>query len=404
MTEPYTVPTAAPTGPLAGVRVLDLTVNILGPICAQILGDMGADVIKVEPPGGDPMRGSGAARHAGMAQLFMNTNRNKRSVVLDLRRPVAYEALMRLVGKADVIVHSMRPRAAEQLKIDYATLAARTPCIIYACAPGYRSDGPNRDRPAFDDVIQGESGIAALVERATGEPRYFPMVMADKFCGHALASAIGMALFHRSRTGEGQQVEVPMLETMLAFNLAEHLWIDAFDGSGGTIGYGRVLSPHRRPFATRDGHVCLLAVNDAQWSRLFSALDCPELATDSRFATIEQRTRHIDTLYALVAERIKLRTTAEWRASLDAADIPNGPMTTLDELPHDPYLAATGFFQHYEHPSEGAMVTTAIPVRYSRSPASLRRPPPQLGEHSAEILAEVGYDASAVERICTRAS
>lgn len=190
-----------------------------------------------------------------------------------------------------------------------------------------------------------------------------------------------------------------MLETMLAFNLTEHLWIDAFDDRGGSIGYSRVLSPHRRPFATRDGHICLLAVNDGQWARLFTALDCPELTTDERYATIAQRTRNIDALYATVAERMKLRSTADWRERLDAADIPNGPVTSLEELPTEPYLTATDFFQRYQHPSEGTMVTTAIPTRFSASPASLRLPPPLLDQHGAEILGELGYDAAAIRDI-----
>ncbi|HEV7393821.1 MAG TPA: CoA transferase, partial [Burkholderiales bacterium] len=207
------------SGPLNGIRVLDLTINVLGPLATQILGDMGADVIKIEAPDGDPMRHSGFSKNPGMASLFMNTNRNKRSVVLDLKRPAPLEALMRLVETADVLVHSVRPQTAERLGVSYAAVSARNPRIVYAYGPGYRSDGPNRDRPAFDDVIQGESGIAAMIGRNGGEPRYMPMVIADKLCGHVLASAIGMALFSRERTGKGQEVIVPMLETMLSFNL-----------------------------------------------------------------------------------------------------------------------------------------------------------------------------------------
>jgi crotonobetainyl-CoA:carnitine CoA-transferase CaiB-like acyl-CoA transferase len=394
--------TLPPGGPLAGLRVLDLTINILGPVAGQILGDMGADVVKIEPPEGDPMRGSGAARHPGMAQLYFNTNRNKRSVVLDLKRPAAREALLRLADTADVFLHSLRPRAAARLGISYEDISARNPKIVYACAPGYRSDGPNRDRPAFDDVIQGESGIAGLIGRSTGEPRYVPMIMADKLCGHVLASSIGMALVYRERTGRGQWVEVPMLETMLAFNLTEHLWADAFDGRGGELGYARVLSEHRRPFATRDGHLCVLAVNDEQWRRLLGALDRPELADDPRFATIAERSRNIDTLYGIVAEEMKRRTSSEWRERLDAADVPNGAVNQLDDLVHDPYLQATGFFQRYEHPTEGPMVTSSIPVRFGQSPASLRLPPPTLGQHTQEVLSQAGYSDADIRTIGAR--
>jgi crotonobetainyl-CoA:carnitine CoA-transferase CaiB-like acyl-CoA transferase len=389
-------------GPLAGVRVIDLTVNILGPLATQILGDMGADVIKIETPEGDPMRNSGESRHAGMAALFMNTNRNKRSVTLDLKRRAAIDVLLRLADTADVFVHSLRPSSAERLGVSYAALSRRSPRLVYACAPGYRPDGPNRDRPAFDDVIQGESGIAAMLARHGGEPRYVPMVLADKLCGHVLASAIGMALYSRERTGAGQEVVVPMFETMLAFNLVEHLWVSFFDGNGDDLGYARMFSPHRRPYATRDGHICLLAVSDDQWRRLFAVLGRPELAADARFATLDARTRHINALYALVAEEIARRTTAEWQAALDAADLPNGAVHTFGELAKHDYVAQTGFFHRYEHPSEGPMVTTAIPVQFGRTPGGMRLPPPRLGEHTQAVLREIGCADLALEELTGR--
>ena len=231
----------------AWVSHVDLTVNVLGPLATQTLGDMGADVIKIEPPQGDPMRDTGPARHAQMSVFYLNMNRNKKSVVLDLKSPAALEALLRLVGDADVLVHSMRTQAAERLGLNYAALAARNPRLVYASAPGYSPDGPYRDRPAYDDVIQGESGLADLVHMATGVPGYLPTGVADKVCGVFLASAIGMALFSRERTGRGQQVQIPMLETMLSFNLVEHLWAGTF-GDEGRLGYGRALSPQRKPY------------------------------------------------------------------------------------------------------------------------------------------------------------
>ena len=385
-------------GALAGVRVLDLTINVLGPLATQTLGDMGADVIKIEPPQGDPMRDTGPARHPQMSVFYLNMNRNKKSVVLDLKSPAALEALLRLVGDADVLVHSMRTRAAERLGLSYAALAERNPRLVYASAPGYSPDGPYRDRPAYDDVIQGESGLADMVHLATGVPGYLPTVVADKLCGVFLASAIGMALFSRERTGRGQQVQIPMLETMLSFNLVEHLWAGAF-GDEGRLGYGRALSLQRRPYATKDGFICLLANSDEQWKRLLAALDRPELAADPRFATMEGRTGNIDALYSIVADQIGLRTTGEWRALLDAADIPNGPMNRLQDLLADPYFKETSFFERYEHPSEGPLITTAIPQRFSQTPGSIRLPPPRLGEHTREVLQAAGYDDAGIARI-----
>lgn len=385
-----TSPDSTPTGPLAGVRVLDLTQFILGPLCAQILGDMGADVIKVEPPTGELNRFIGPSRHPGMAAMFLGMNRNKRSVTLDLKKPEDKDALMQLVDQADVFIHSMRMDGAERLGVDYATIAARNPRIIHACAPGYRSDGPRRTDPAYDDVIQGESGIADLNFRSSGQVRYMPTVIADKFCGHALASAIGMALFHRERTGQGQAVEVPMLETMLSFNLVEHLWEGGFDEPMGPLGYDRALMLERRPFATKDGHVCAMATSDPQWQRVFAAFDRPDLAADPRFATVASRSLNFPALYGALGEEIARHTSEEACARLTVADVPHAVVMRLSDLPNDPYLAQTGFFHHYRHPQAGALVATSIPTHFSKSPPQIRRPPPCLGEHTDEVFAELG--------------
>ena len=224
----------------------------------------------------------------------------------------------------------MRPAAATRLGVSYKAIAARNPRIIYAFGPGYRQDGPRRDDPAFDDVVQGESGIAALVAQVIGEPRYYPTVIVDKFCGYMLASSIGMALFHRERTGQGQEVQVPMYETILSFNYLDHLWSAAFDPPmGHGVGYVRLLTTHRRPYKTKDGYICVLAVNDDQWRRLFPVLGRPELAEDERFAKTSERVHRYDELYGIVSEQLALRTTAEWRELLDKIEIPNGPMRSL---------------------------------------------------------------------------
>jgi crotonobetainyl-CoA:carnitine CoA-transferase CaiB-like acyl-CoA transferase len=383
-------------GPLTGIRVIDLTAAVLGPVATQILADLGAEVVKVEPPEGEMMRSIGPARNPDMAAYYLNINRGKKSLVLDLKRPAAQAAILKLAKTADVLVHNMRPAAAERLGIHYAAVAAANPRIIYAWASGYRAGGPSRDRAAFDDVIQGESGLAALNKGPDGAPRYLPMVICDKLCGHSLASMVGMALYHRERTGEGQEVHVPMMETMVAFNMVDHLWHGVFGAPEKGLGYPRMLTPYRRPYATRDGYVCLLATTDRQWRNLFAALDRPDLAGDPRYATIAGRTANIDALYTIVDAILRTRTTAEWRERLDRFDVPNGIVNDLAAVVADPYLNETGFFVPVDHPSEGATVAMAIAPEFSRSKPELGLPPPRLGEHSAELLGEIGYSAAEI--------
>jgi crotonobetainyl-CoA:carnitine CoA-transferase CaiB-like acyl-CoA transferase len=395
-------------GPLAGVRVVDLTQAVLGPIATQHLGDLGADVIKIEPPEGEIMRTLGPARNAGMSAYFLTLNRNKRSVVLDLRTTTGRAALMRLVASADVLVHNMRIAAADRMGLTYEALAARNPRIILAAGIGFDSRGRYRDRPAYDDIIQGESGIPALVEQANGEPRYLPMAMADKLVGLQLASAIGMALYRRERTGRGQEVRVPMLETMVAFNLVDHLWHGVFDEAEKGVGYPRMFTPHRRPYRTKDGYICLVATTDAQWRRLFEAIGAPELARDPRFATLASRTAHIDTLLGLVSDKLLARTTADWRRILeDDADVPNGGMNDIPAILADPHLADIDFFQRFEHPSEGRTVMMRPASRFSESPAGVRRGAPRLGEHTMEVFQEAGFseaEMAALEQTTRKAS
>jgi crotonobetainyl-CoA:carnitine CoA-transferase CaiB-like acyl-CoA transferase len=386
----------AGNGPLSGIRVVDLTSHVLGPVATQTLGDMGADVIKVETPDGDFNRGVGCERSADMGALYMTMNRNKRSVVLNLKRPGAFAALMRMIEKADVFVHCMRTPAAERLGISYKALSARNPRLIYASGRGYRSDGPYRDRPAYDDVIQGAAGLASLNAAADGEPRYFPTVMVDKYCGIVMASTIAMALYARERTGAGQEIQVPMFETILSFMLTEHLWTGVFEGPQARLGYPRVLTPYRKPYRTKDGYMCLLASTDDQWRKLFGALERPELAADDRYGRLAERAKNFGDVYAIVEQEMLKRTNAEWQQAFDAADLPSAPLGRIEDMPKEPYLRDTGFFHHYSHPTEGALVTTSIPVSLSRTPASIRRAPPRLGEHTEEVLREYGCSAQEI--------
>jgi crotonobetainyl-CoA:carnitine CoA-transferase CaiB-like acyl-CoA transferase len=363
------------------------------------LGDLGADVIKIETKAGDNTRHIGPGRGKGMAAYFATLNRNKRSVVLDLKHPAAREALLRLVETADVFVHNMRAGAAKRLGLDYASLAARNDRLVYASASGFRKDSSARDDPAFDDLIQGLSGAAFLNAGADGAPRYFPTVLVDKLTGQTLASMIGMALFHRERTGVGQEVHVPMMETMVAFLLIEHFWAGVYGEPEKGLGYPRMLTPHRKPYATLDGYISVIAVSDAHWGKLFAAMGRAELIEDPRFCSIPARSEHVDALYATLTEGMPLRTTTAWLEILRAADIPCGAANTLQDLMSNAYLRETGFFTEMQHPVEGKVVLPAIAPEFSASPPSVRRLWPTLGEHTEEVLREAGLTASEIAEV-----
>jgi crotonobetainyl-CoA:carnitine CoA-transferase CaiB-like acyl-CoA transferase len=386
-------------GPLAGVRVVDLTSVVLGPYATQTLGDLGADVVKIETPEGDTTRHTGPRRSADMASLFMGVNRNKRSIVLDLKHASARDALRRLVDGADVFVHNIRPQKLTGLGLSPAELLARNPRLIYAGLHGWREDGPYGGRPAYDDIIQGLCGVAGLMDTLTGQPRYAPTILADKTCGLVSAQAILAALYHRERTGRGQFVEIPMFETMVGYLMVEHLHGRTFVPEQGALGYARVLAPWRRPYRTADGYVCMLAYTDAQWRRFWSEVGKPEMMADPRFAGMAARSRNIDEVYRIAGEQLASRTTAAWIDVLDRLEIPSGPVNSLEQVMDDPHLEAVGFFRRMQHPTEGELVVPDVSVRFSDSPAAIDRLPPRLGEHGREILQEIGMDAAEIDAL-----
>lgn len=390
-------------GPLAGVRIVDLTTVLMGPFATQILGDFGADVIKIEPPGGDSVRGVGPCRHPGMAGMFLHANRSKRSLVLDLKQPEGRDALLRLVATADVLIYNVRPQAMARLGLSYEDVVQANPRIIYVGAYGYGQAGPYAARPAYDDLIQGAVGIPSLSMRAGGDvPRYAPSPIADRIVGMAAANAVTAALYHRKETGEGQSIEVPMFETMAQFILSDHMCGYTFDPPVGTTGYARILNEHRRPYATQDGYLCVLLYNDKHWRTFFALNGQPRLMEeDPRFSTIAKRTEHIHALYEMVASIMTTRTTAEWQRMLEDADIPVMPMHTMESLLDDPHLAAVGFFEFIDHPTEGRMRSMASPSRWSKTQPGMTRHAPRAGEQGEEILSELGYDAAQIDRLVT---
>ena len=385
------------SGPLEGVRVIDLTTVLLGPFGTQILGDMGADVIKVESPGGDPMRGLGPKRSDGMGAVFLNSNRNKRSLVLDLKAKKGRAAMLKLVETADVFFHNMRPRGVRSLGLSYEELSAVNSRLIYCGAYGYRESGPYGHKPAYDDMIQAASGLAMLQGAIGDQPAYVANAVCDKIVGMAAASAVSMALYHREKTGVGQNIEVPMFETMVNFLLPEHWMGMTFEPPLGSAGYKRALSKGRRPYKTKDGYVAALPYSDRQWEAFFHLVGREELLQDPRFSTLAERVVHIEELYAELAKIIATRTTGEWVEALDEAQIPVMVVNTLDDLAEDPHLVATGFWHLMEHPSEGSLRMPGVATDFSETPGDIRQPPPHLGEHSAEVLKDAGLTDAEIE-------
>ncbi len=379
--------TCPATGPLRGVRVLDLTTVVMGPSATQTLGDLGADVVKIENAAGDSMRWIGPWRHEGMGPLFLWANRNKRSLVLDLKSPEGKEAAIALARQADVIVSNVRPQGLARLGLDYASIARENPKIIYVAAVGYGAGGPQSGQPVYDDLMQAASGIAGLFGRVDGAPRYAPVNLCDRIVGLYVVNAVTAALYHRAQTGEGQEVEVPMFETMAQFVLSDHVGGDAFAPPEGEMGYKRLLSRTRGPYPTKDGYLALVVYTNKHWEAFGALIGQPDLIhTDPRFKNQESRTQHAQEVGHFLSEQLPARSTAEWITLLNGIDIPACPVNAIEDLMHDPHLLAVGFFEAAEHPTEGKLNVARHPVRYAKSPANLRRLAPNLGEHNSEFL------------------
>jgi crotonobetainyl-CoA:carnitine CoA-transferase CaiB-like acyl-CoA transferase len=387
-------------GPLDGVRILDLTTVVMGPYATQILADLGAEVVKIEPPEGDVMRHNTPMRSTGMGHIFLNANRNKRSAVLDLRQPAGRAACLALAKTADVLVYNIRPQAMARLRLGYEELRAVNPRLLYVGAYGYSQRGPYAAKAAYDDLIQGAVGLPWLFREAGGEaPRYLPAIVADRATGLQLANAVCAGLYRREKSGRGQRIDVTMFESLLQLVLGEHLAGETFVPPEGGLGHGRMLAKGRRPYETKDGYLCVLVYNDKQWRAFFELIGRPELLADPRFATQEARSRDFEGAYALVAEEMRKRTTAEWLAALEAADIPVQRMNSLADILADPHLAAIGYFREVEHPTEGRLRSMAVPTEWSETPPEYRRHAPRLGEHTREVLREAGLAEDEIDRL-----
>ncbi len=378
-------------GALSGLRVIDLTGVVLGPYATQILGDYGADVIKIEPPGGDIMRYAGPMKHPGMGHIFVNANRNKRSVVLDLSDEAQREKLLKLCDTADVLTYNIRPSSMARLGLSFDVLNKRNPKLVVCGAYGYSEGGPYSDWPAYDDLIQGAACIPWLMTQSgSSEPRYVPATFADRVTGLNMVHAVLAAVIARSKSGLGQHVEVPMFECLLQFVLGEHLGGETWQPPIAPMGHSRMMAANRKPYQTQDGYLCALMYNDAHWKAFLKLIGQADLFnTDSRFTTQAQRIEHIDALYGFVADHMRSRNSEAWMKDFTEHDIPVIPMMKLGDLLHDPHLKATQGWLDVAHPYEGMLRQLRPPVRMSETPTGLWRPAPRLGEHTDEVLSEI---------------
>jgi crotonobetainyl-CoA:carnitine CoA-transferase CaiB-like acyl-CoA transferase len=387
-------------GPLQGIKVVDMTTVLMGPYATQMLGDYGADVIKVESLEGDVTRLIGPTRHPGMGPVFLNTNRSKRSITLDLKKPLGRAAVLRLIKSADVLVYNVRPQAMARLNLGYDVVSETNPRLIYAGVFGFGQDGPYAAKPAYDDLIQGATGLPALMaQTGDGTPRYVPNALVDRIVGLTAVGAICASLVDRERTGRGQRVDIPMFETMAGFVMGDHMGGLTYEPPLDKGGYARHLSRDRRPYKTSDGYLSVIVYNDKQWESFFKATGRDDLRRDPRFATFAGRAVNIDFVYGELARIFETRSTAEWIELLNKADVPVMPMHDLQGILNDEHLVATGFFPVVQHPTEGPIRSTKVSANWSETKAEPTRLAPRLNEHGAEILREAGFSREEIENM-----
>lgn len=380
----------SPAGPLCGVRVLDLTSVVLGPMATQIMGDFGADIIKIESLEGDLMRANGVSRNAGMSSIYLTVNRNKRSVAIDLKKKEGLDALKKILPTVDVVIHNMRVAAVKRLGLDYENVKTLNPNVVYCAATGYGQSGPDAGKPVFDDIIQAACGIAGLINQQRGEPDYFPTLIADKTAGLATANAVMAALYHREKTGQGQYIEVPMFETMVAFTLLEHQGGQSFEPQLGDVGYTRLMTGGRKPAKTSDGVIAILPYTGEHWGAFFTHAGRGDILEKYNLNDRNERNDRIHELYEDLNTVVREMTSAECMRICEENDIPSTPIYALNELIDHPHLKAVGMFQHMKHPTEGATVQVRPAALFEKTPAQITLPAPTLGQHTTEVLTEAG--------------
>ena len=389
------------SGPMAGLRILDLTSVMMGPYCTQAFCDMGAEVIKVEAPEGDSSRTIPPYKESGNGGIFTSLNRGKKCIVLDLQKPAGRDACIDLARTCDVFIHSMRPQAIERLGLSYAAISNANPSIVYCSLLGFGRDGRYSGLAAYDDAIQAACGLASLQEELVGRAAYVPTVLADKVTGMTAMYAVLAALLNKERTGTGQEIDVPMFETMASFVLVEHLCGAAFDPPLGRPVYPRVMARSRTPFATLDGQLSVLVYNNKQWVNFARIAGREDLVEDARFRTLPDRSRNLDAWNAAVAEVIATRTTAEWLEVLSAAGVPAMKVNTTDELFSDPHLQDVGFFRTLEHPIDGTLRLPGFPVQFYQTPAGFDSSARQQGADTIDVLREAGFPEERIDALAS---